>query len=72
MIIYNSNSTEIQLANLKAISLCAKVPPYRPDFEIMPIAFVDSIHFWGERVKAFNPASFLNLSNSIGLEKKPD
>ena len=27
IIIYNSNSTETQLANLNAISLCANVPP---------------------------------------------
>lgn len=50
------------------MSLCAKVPPYLPDFEIIPLALVASIHFWGERVKAFSPASFLNLSNSIGLK----
>ena len=55
---YNSNSTEIQLANLNAISLWAKVPPYRPDFEINPMALVVSIHFLGDRVNAFRPASF--------------
>nr|DAY78152.1 MAG TPA: hypothetical protein [Caudoviricetes sp.] len=34
----------------------------------MPIAFVVLIHFCGDRVKAFNRASFLNPSNSRGLK----
>lgn len=32
------------------------------------MASVFSIHFCGDRVKALYPASFLNLSNSIGLK----
>jgi hypothetical protein len=32
-------------ANSKAISWWANVPPYLPDFEIMPMAPVASIHF---------------------------
>jgi hypothetical protein len=47
-----------QVANSKAISLCANVPPYRPDLDIMPIALVDSIHFLGVSAKLFDPASF--------------
>ena len=59
---------DIQLANLKAISLCAKVPPYLPLFTISPLAFVCSIHFVGDIVKALSPASFLIPSNSRGLK----
>ena len=33
-----------------------------------PIAFVALIHFFGDKVKAFSPASFLNPSNSRGLK----
>ena len=32
------------------------------------MAFVDSIHFVGDREKAFAPAAFLNPSNSTGLK----
>jgi len=31
---------EIHAAKLKAMSLCAKVPPYLPDFDIIPFALV--------------------------------
>ena len=46
----------------------AYVPPYRPDIAVIPIALVDSTHFVGDIVKAFSPASFLNPSNSMGLQ----
>lgn len=39
-----------------------------PDLETILIAAVVSIHFFGESVKAFYPASILNLSNSMGLK----
>ncbi len=65
---FSSNSIEIQAANLKAMSLYAKVPPYLPDLHIMPTAFVAPIHFWGDNVNAFRPACFLNSSNSRGLK----
>ncbi len=65
---YNLNSTEIHDANSNAMSETAYVPPYRPAQAFRPIAFVDSIHFVGERVKAFRPASLLNPSNSRGLK----
>lgn len=67
--IYNLNSGEIQEANSKAISACAYVPPYRPDFEIIPIASVAFIHCCGVKVNALLPDSALNLSNSIGLKQ---
>ena len=35
---------------------------------MIPIAFVLDIHFRGDSVKAFKPASFLNPSNSRGLK----
>ena len=35
----------------KAMSLWAKVPPYRPGLDIIPIALVFSIHCLGVRVK---------------------
>ena len=44
------------------------MPPYRPGLETIPIAFVFSIYFCGDNVNALLPASFLNLSNSIGLK----
>ena len=44
------------------------MPPYLPEFENKPRAFVASIHRVGDRVKAFKPASFLNPSNSTGLK----
>src|SRR5690606_8045934 len=62
------NSIEIQEANSKAISLWANVPPYRPDFETIPIALVLSIHRLGVITKLFSPACFLNPSNSTGLK----
>jgi hypothetical protein len=65
---YNLNSGDIQLANSKAISLCAKVQPYFQDFEIIQIAFVDSIHFLGVITKALLQASLLNWSNSTSLK----
>src|SRR3989338_496908 len=55
-------------ANSNAMSLCAKVPPYLPDFEIIPLAFVFSIHRFAVRLKLFNHACFLNTSNSMGLK----
>src|SRR5574344_839398 len=66
--IYSLNSAETQVANSKAMSLWANVPPYRPDLEINPTAFVLEIHFCGERVKAFDPASCLKESNSTPLK----
>src|SRR3989338_477026 len=59
---------EIQEANSNARSLCANVPPYLPDLEIIPIAFVVSIHFLGVNTKLFSPACFLNPSHSTGLK----
>jgi hypothetical protein len=51
-VIKNSlNSDEIHVANSKAISICARVPPYLPDLEIIPTAFVVSIHFCGDNTK---------------------
>jgi len=50
------NSALIHEANSKAISRCAKVPPYLPDLETIPIAFVVSIHFCGVSEKLFAPA----------------
>jgi hypothetical protein len=41
-----------------------------PDLLTIPIAFVDSIHFFGDIVNAFAPASFLNPSNSMGLKSE--
>jgi hypothetical protein len=64
---YNLNSTEIQEANSKAISLCAYVPPYLPLFEIIPLALVFSIHCLGVKIKLLEPDLYLNLSNSMGL-----
>ncbi len=46
----------------------AKVPPYRPDFETIPIALVASIHLLGVREKLFTPARFLIPSNSMELK----
>ena len=57
-------------ANSKAMSEIAYVPPYLPDIAFNPIALVDSTHFVGDIVKAFNPALFLNPSNSMGLKNK--
>ncbi len=34
---------------------------------MIPIAFVDSIHFFGDIVKAFAPSLFLTSSNSMSL-----
>jgi hypothetical protein len=65
---YSLNSGEIQEANSKAISLCAKVPPLRPDLEVIPIALAELIHFYGERVKAFEPDSWIKESNSTPLK----
>jgi len=58
----------IQLPNSKAISLWAYVPPYLPDFEYIPMAFVALTHFFGVRLKEFKPASFLKVSNSTPLK----
>ncbi len=44
------------------------MPPYLPDLLTIPMALVDSIHFFGDKVKAFEPACFLNPSNSTGLK----
>lgn len=35
--IYSLNSADIQYVNSNAISECANVPPYRPDFDTIPI-----------------------------------
>jgi hypothetical protein len=48
--------------------LVSIVPPYRPGFEMRPMAEVFSIHCLGVRVKLLSPASFLNPSNSTGLK----
>ena len=53
---YSLNSGEIHDANSKAISLWANVPPLRPYLLTIPTAFVDSIHFDGDIVNAFEPA----------------
>jgi hypothetical protein len=53
---YSLNSTDTHDANSIAISLCAYVPPYLPGLDTMPIALVDSIHFFDVRTKLFNPA----------------
>ena len=66
---YNLNSGEIQEANSKAISVWAYVqPPYLPDFEIIPMAFVVFIHCCGDIVNALEPDSFLKWSNSTTLK----
>nr|WP_245637306.1 hypothetical protein [Methanobrevibacter curvatus] len=66
---YNSNSAEIQAANLNAISEWAKVPPpYRPDLEIIPIALVSLIHFLGDIQKWGFADSTLNPSYMWGLK----
>ena len=65
---YILNSAEIHEANSKAMSLYAKAPPYRPLFEIMPIAFVKLIHFLGDKVNELYPASDLIRSNSTELK----
>ena len=44
------------------------MPPYRPDFDTIPIASVAFIHCCGVNVNALSPDSALNLSNSIGLK----
>ena len=44
------------------------MPPYLPAFETIPIAFVRSIHFVGERVKAFSPASFFKPLEFDGVK----
>jgi hypothetical protein len=62
------NSAETQKANSKAIFLFAKLPPDLPDFEIIPIAFVLTIHFFGDRVKEFAPDSLRKESNSTFLK----
>jgi len=62
------NSTEIQDANSRAISLWANVPPSRPDFYI--IAVVLSIQRFGVITKLLSPACFLNPSNSTGLKSE--
>ena len=54
-------------ANSNAMSEMAYVPPYLPERAFIPIALVDSTHFVGDIVKAFNPASFLTPSNSMGI-----
>ena len=59
---------DIHEANSKAISLWAKVPPFLPDFDIIPIAYVLLIHLLGAKTKAFPPASFQNWSNSTSLK----
>ena len=56
------NSSEIHEANSKAISLCANTPPYFPILNTIPIAFVVSIHFFGDNEKELYPAlSYLNI-----------
>ena len=62
------NSALIHEANSNAISFCAKVPPPRPCLEIIPIAFVDSIHLEGDNVKLLLPDSNKKESNSTPLK----
>ena len=53
------------------MSEIAYVPPYLSSkYSFQSDALVDSTHFVGDIVKAFNPASFLNLSNSMGLKNR--
>jgi hypothetical protein len=49
-------------------TLFAKTPPPLPAFTVIPIALVDVAHFVGDSVKALDPASCKNLSNSIGIK----
>ena len=65
---YSLNSGLSQVPNSKAMSLWAKVPPYRPGLDIIPIALVFSIHCLGVRVKLFVPLSILKASNSMPLK----
>ena len=44
------------------------MPPFLPDIEAIPIALVVSVHFFGDIVNLFNPASFDNSSNSMSLK----
>lgn len=44
-------------------------PPYRPDLLMMPIPLKLSFHSLIEKVYAFVPASFLNVSNSVRLKR---
>lgn len=46
----------------------AQVPLYRPEITFIPSALVDFTHFVGDIVKEFNPAFFLNPSNSRGVQ----
>jgi len=62
------NSGDSQLANSKAISECAYVPPPFPDLDIIPIAFVSFIHFCGDILNLLLPDSFLKVSNSTRLK----
>ena len=61
-------STEIQLANSKAICLWAKVHPPLPDLETIPMASVASIHFCGDMRKLLLHVSATNWSNSTSLK----
>lgn len=50
------------------MSLCAKVPPYRPAWTIKPMAWVDSIHFFGESIVEGCSVDLYSI-NAKGLEK---
>ena len=44
------------------------MPPLRPTVLRIPMAAVNSIHLFGERVKLLRPASVLKASNSTPLK----
>jgi len=62
------NSADTHEANSNAISLCAKLPPFLPDLEIIPMALVFIIHFLGDRVNVLEPDSLIKESNSTPLK----
>ena len=55
-------------AALSELAAGPAVPPYRPDLETSPMAWVASIHCRGVNTKLLRPALFLNPSNSRGLK----
>src|SRR5690606_17540870 len=65
---YNLKLAETHEANSKAMSLWAKVPPFLPNLDTMPLALTVSIHLVGESVKELLPASYKRESNSTPLK----
>ena len=53
------------MANSKAISLWAYVPPYRPDLDTIPMALVDSIQRLGVNEKPFEPDIVFYVCDTI-------